>query len=508
MKRLLLLCLSGVFAYHNVFYKSGLEAVIRERATDNQLIIFAFSQNDSGAYGRMWTDMMVALAQSLDRIHPNYIVIAQDDKGCDTVDWLGVYCVTNSVLNRSRGYGQGAEQLWVIRYHTAALLSRAGVGVTLLDSDCVVTRPFLPVLQELEKTYALILMRESPANGGVWHLRASNASSAALWIISQVERVSTIMMKNTVHANMLDAGHLMDQIILGDALRVANTPEGSAFDWWEMYNSSPHKDHEMWQMHPQKQPTHKLRWEGVANVTGLRFAPSAGCEDQCVVFRNLLDYGSRFTTIRTPFDSEEFDDTAPPELVLEGPDWLWSHGDKLEYGFDKEVAVFHLLGIEKFWINRRLGSHAGRFAQWLMRPGMEGVVLNTTRPFMQPGQHLVDLVAREGYVRLKTMLASFIKHAINLGHMPVLPKLNCSEAWISQDSSTALGYMDHRVVDDGKWCYPSPAGYDTCWPNTHYVYEPMVREQLVVKTVVFHDTNGTEEFVRYQKDCPHFFNPN
>lgn len=74
----------------------------------------------------------------------------------------------------------------------------------------------------MTRRYALITLPESPANGGMWHLRASNPGSAALWVISQIERQTTIMKKHKARDAGLRVAVLSRRVARIEVPRAAN----------------------------------------------------------------------------------------------------------------------------------------------------------------------------------------------------------------------------------------------------------------------------------------------
>lgn len=201
-------------AYRDVYDKGDLRAIIREQSKDAHIILFTYV----AGLQRMWQDMSLELCSELNERRYPYVVLTHDAASCD--DLLAAaagrvdpppVCILDSVLHKTHGYGNSVLTLWVRRYHAAALLAEAGVSVTLLDADTIIKQDFVPVLRRLERDYALIVLGEGPANGGLWHLRASNSSSAALWVIKQVERRTTLLEKFKVHDHDHDAGIHMDQ---------------------------------------------------------------------------------------------------------------------------------------------------------------------------------------------------------------------------------------------------------------------------------------------------------
>jgi len=126
----------------------------------------------------------------------------------------------------------------------------------ILDADTVITRDFMPHLLRFEREFSLIVLREGIANGGMWHLRASQSGSAALWIIRQIERRSALLVKYG-----RDVGWLDDQNILCDSIRIAAGPDPSAFDFGEHYWADQNKNHPVWKQFPQKRFEKIFEWK-------------------------------------------------------------------------------------------------------------------------------------------------------------------------------------------------------------------------------------------------------
>lgn len=510
----------AVSAYRDVYDKNDLSSVIRDHSKDGHIILFTYV----AGLQRMWKDMSLELCSELNERRYPYVVLTHDAASCDDlmaaaagrVDPLPV-CILDSVLHKSHGYANSVLTLWVRRYHAAALLAEAGVSVTLLDADTIVTQDFVPVLRNLERDYALIVLGEGPANGGLWHLRASNSSSAALWVIKQVERRTTLLEKYKVHDHDHDAGVHMDQDELGDALRVATDPQGSAFDFWGDFKDSPFKDHQLWQRFPQKQPTNGFQWKTAPGET----MPSpwlpkrcewdvATCDrfDRFAKKYELRDAPVRYADICVPFDSEQFDETAPCEKVLNAPQWLFSHGDPLVNGFENQIAVFHLLGVNLYWSDEGSGSHASRYVQWLARPGMKTYRETHGRPYVQIAQHMVDATCiHSDAAHIRRLVKHLMNYAIGAAAMPVMPRFACNCSWIKHGDDSFMGHSDHRVVDDGQHCYPSTAGFDSCFPGGTYSYPFLVPPDASVETLETLPVNytTTDELRQTHRDCASFF---
>ena len=545
--------------YPDVNEREGLQQVIRERAEDGQLLLFTY--HVSGEAARIWQDMALQMCDQLNDRSLPYIVLAHDVAGCDELlaaaaGRLGQppYCVVDGMTRKSHRFNDHGTvlTLWVRRYHTAALLAEAGVSVTLLDADTVITRDFLPVLKELERDYALICLGESPVratlwmlccyghaelaysilpyqvNGGTWHLRASNSSSAALWVIKQIERRSTLFIKFEANSNGVDPGLQMDQEVLGEALRVASAPKGSEFDFWGDFVHSSHKDHELWQRFPQTRPSHSFQWKEGPRMSSPFLHERCYWDDatcaryELFVAENGLRSASLlYADLRVPFDSEMFDETAPPEKVLRAPTWLFSMGKPLLDGFDDQIAAYHLLGTPLYWANKdgSFYNHASRYAQWLARPGMRSYREQHGKPYVALAQHLVDAASTSKRVfHIKRLVKHLLTYAIGTGKMAIMPRFPCNASWISRSNTSFLGHGDHRVIDDGAWCYPSVAGEESCFPGTHYTYPFLVPPEAPVQTLQTlphglvadghaesEDGRVAIELGRARKDCAAFF---
>ncbi len=517
--RALFVCATLVAAaFPDVNQPSDLARVVASSARDGQIVLFTYV----AGLQRMWQDMSIELCEELNTLGYPYVVLVHDAASCDDLLAAAIgrvskppSCILNSVLHKTHGYAVDILTLWVRRYHTAALLAEAGVSVTLLDADTVITQDFLPVLRQLEREYALIVLGEGPANGGLWHLRASNTSSAALWVIRQIERRSTLLEKFKVHDHNHEAGMHMDQDELGDALRVATDPNGSAFDFWGDFRTTEFQDHEIWQRFPQKAPNHGFSWQIAESQTKPSpFLPktctwdAATCArfDTFAAKKELRNAPIRYADIRVPFDSEQFDETAAPERVLCAPNWLFSHGGPLVNGFVDQIAVYHLLGVELRW-SGDAGSHVGRYVQWLARPGMK-TYREAHTDYVAAAQPLVDAAcAHPNAVHIKHLVRKFMSYAFGTGRLLIMPRFSCDSPWIQRGDDSMTGHGDRRVVDDGTWCYPSVAGFDSCFPGVHYTYPFLVPAGARVETIGTHPPhfNSSDVLSEAHVACPDFF---
>ena len=112
------------------------------------------------------------------------------------------------------------------------------------------------------------------------------------------------------------------------------------------------------------------------------------------------------------------------------------------------------------------------------------------KPYVALAQHIVESAsAHKDAVHMKRIVKHLLSYAIGAGKMPLMPRFPCNSTWISRGDASFLGHEDHRVVDDGAWCYPSTAGFDTCFPGEHYT-DPFTVPRAA--SLVLSVSDGTE----------------
>ena len=453
-------------------HKPDLAQVIAQRAKDGQIMLYTFGESDSSDKSMLWRNMAVELAYELESRSYPYVVLTPSEAACEQLlssatPLVKPFCVINSVANRTHGYAAlSVETLWVRRYHACTLFAESGVGCTLLDADTIIHQDMLPLLRVYERDYSLIILREGgSANGGLWHLRASEPSGAGLWLIKQIERRSTLYEKFKVHGgDGVDPGIRMDQDILGDVMRVASvagchgSDAASAFDFNGEYERTQHKDHEFWTRFPQKPNNESLScdWRPTEDKHSSPFLHAA-CpfphKEQCArltAYENkwrLRDVPLEYKPIAVPFDSDAYDESAPPERMLSAPNWLFAHGDVLAGDFDGQTAVVHLLYVDLQWKNVGQGSHVGRFVQWMARPGVHTFTMPPGSRYLRIAQSLVDAAANHKEVmRLKHVIKLAMEAATVAERILILPPFACDSPWIHTSETGRLGIEDKRVV--------------------------------------------------------------
>uniref|UniRef100_A0A7S4ETJ9 Nucleotide-diphospho-sugar transferase domain-containing protein n=1 Tax=Chrysotila carterae TaxID=13221 RepID=A0A7S4ETJ9_CHRCT len=136
---------------------------------------------------------------------------SNNHKGWDT--WgAGAGCVSGE---RRRGYCK-AEQLWAIRYHVAARLLASRVNLLHMDTDTVIFNDIYTRLKRKPiSDYSLILLPESPVNGGLWYAQHTSLDSGAQWVIAEVARRTWEVISLRIRRR---SSPPFDQAMLADAL--------------------------------------------------------------------------------------------------------------------------------------------------------------------------------------------------------------------------------------------------------------------------------------------------
>ena len=243
-----------------------------------------------------------------------------------------------------------------------------------------------------------------------------------------------------------------------------------------------------------------------------------GCkydQDTCLRFEkfvsryDLRTSATRYADICVPFDSEQFDETASCEKVLKAPTWLFSHGDPLVNGFVDSIAVYHLLGVNLWWAEKGAGSHVSRYAQWLARPGMQTYREQHVGMYVEAAEHLVKSACSHNDIsHMRLLVKHLMLHAMADNALPILPGFSCNCAWIHRGNESILGHEDHRLVDDGTNCYPSPAGQDSCFPGKQFTYPFLVPvDAKVVSMEIIHTKENVShvEQTNLKHECASFF---
>ena len=217
----------------------ALSAAIASRAFRGEMILFSF--DFCGISGAL--SLLIHL-RSISFEH--FLPLGDGKETCEAMQKLAtshgidpVPCYFSHALNNHSGWiqwGSGPscvsaarpnhycsiEQLWATRYHIAALLLATGkVNIINMDTDTVILSDPYAILKA--PPYAdvnLILLLETPVNGGLWYAQNTRAGGGAQWVIGEVARRT----QAAISVNISSRSSVpFDQAFLGDVLITAAT---------------------------------------------------------------------------------------------------------------------------------------------------------------------------------------------------------------------------------------------------------------------------------------------
>jgi hypothetical protein len=485
-----------------------LSEALRLRARGRDVILFAFS-NDQSDLGSMWGLMTQNLILHLVDIgYDHYIALSGSPEDCEALhaSWVVQETVPSCAFSSepaNHTHDHNIWGLWSERWYVVSLMAERGYDVLFIDVDWRVFRDVYPVLNSPPlDAYHAVIMGECPINGGTAFVRGSKAHArgGVLWLVREVERRTTRMLTY----GGPDPGVAMDQTVLGDALR--NVQHNlSQNDFYGQYSQSNKKDAPFWRLYPQPASSPAFQW---MNTVSKHSTPWPDCPAktpaECQRWSNFKrEFGFENVPIRetracTPFDSEYYDPLIACERIAVGPHWLWMHGEGVSHGWLGAAAGVHLLSIEKNWAAFQAGSHAGRLSL-LVAEGLVDPRLLPAQPF-QTSLPRVPAYDRptHSYDDATAMLRVVAERSKGL---VVFQNISCQSSWIQHSNLTRTGLLDWRIVQtpDGA-CWPSNAGFDTCFVHLHFAWSFMAHTTAVSsarRTVV------SPENVR--ASCPQFF---
>ena len=113
------------------------------------------------------------------------------------------------------------EQLWASRYHVAAQILATGVNLLHVDTDSVFLSDPYELLKRPPLSHtSLLILPETPANGGMWYAQNTSKGTGAAWIIAEVAR-RTLRVIDLPLARGKKGLPPFDQAMLGDVLFTA-----------------------------------------------------------------------------------------------------------------------------------------------------------------------------------------------------------------------------------------------------------------------------------------------
>ena len=121
------------------------------------------------------------------------------------------------------------EQLWATRYHVAAQILASGVNLLHIDTDvAILADPYALLKQPPFASQNLVILPETPANGGMWYAQNTSDGAGAQWVIGEVAR-RTLAVIALKMANNRKAQPPFDQAFYGDVLWTA--ADGGRSHW-------------------------------------------------------------------------------------------------------------------------------------------------------------------------------------------------------------------------------------------------------------------------------------
>ena len=123
------------------------------------------------------------------------------------------------------------EQLWATRYHVSARILAAGVNLLHIDTDAaILSDPYAMLKSPPMAGQNLVILPETPANGGMWYAQNTTDGTGAQWVIAEVARRTLAVIALSLPPGR-KAQPPFDQAFYGDVLWTASdsgTPHWAA----------------------------------------------------------------------------------------------------------------------------------------------------------------------------------------------------------------------------------------------------------------------------------------
>ncbi len=237
-------------AIANLTEPGSLEAAIAARSFRNELILFSFdfcgisealslvlTLRQAGfehflplSDGRETCEAMRLATRHWSPPVPCFFSSAPSDHPGWASWGSGPGCVSASVARAAARSACVLEQLWTTRYHVAALLLGAGVNLLHMDTDsAVLSDPYAQLKAPPLREHSLVLLPESPANGGLWYAQNTRRGAGAHWLIGEVARRTLRVIGEVGVRRGRKALPPFDQTMLGDVLHTA--ADGGRAHW-------------------------------------------------------------------------------------------------------------------------------------------------------------------------------------------------------------------------------------------------------------------------------------
>lgn len=213
--------------------RAALDAAVQARSYNRELILFSFDYcGISGA---------LALVLHLrDVLFEHFLPLSDGAETCqamqDEAKARGISpvpCFYSHAVNNHSGWAMWGskpscvsaarashyctiEQLWATRYYIAGQVLMTGSNMLYLDTDSVIlSDPYAILKAPPYDDVNLVLLSESPVNGGLWYAQNTTAGAGAQWVIAEVARRTVASISVPVPSRAIVP---FDQAFLGDAL--------------------------------------------------------------------------------------------------------------------------------------------------------------------------------------------------------------------------------------------------------------------------------------------------
>ena len=447
----------------------------------SELILFQFEGalgDRRRAYQASWLDFAVAMSWTLtERGLHHFAAVGGQRSDCVALleAWKLFPALPVPACVVHPPPGDTVEALWVARWTLlAALVSLGTVNVLLVDADTVFHRdPYAELHAPCLAAAQLVLLQDRgwEPNGGWLYVQGALPGGPVHWVTSQVARRYALFSAQRAATGRWP-GRTMDQIALQNAVRVAASANGSAWDFagggaWQ----AEFADHPLWREHPpEPQGMNRLAPTGETRRPLPQDCPSAqvreaelGPPTERTLARLVRDVGLPLQTdglyaLRVPTDAGSGWDARLEEALVWAPASVVLLGALIHLGSWVQPpveAMTHLMAARGTWMATREAAaedvgHSARIgvmqAHGLWPPQLSLARTATVRLlFLSP--RLVELAAqRNSATRLRRLVARAMVAAVNSSRLLVLPEVSCDSPWIGRSAAAVHGLDEPRIL--------------------------------------------------------------
>ena len=290
------------------------------------------------------------------------------------------------------------EQLWASRYHVAAQILATGVNLLHVDTDSTFLSDPYPLLKRPPiAQVSLLILPETPANGGMWYAQNTTRGTGAGWVIAEVARRTLRVIELALPKGKKGLPPF-DQAMLGDVL--FTVADGGRTHWGAAC------EHPHLVRSPLCQPANvttgarRMRWSRRVRISppseafGAALLPLAPPE--WTVFPPARAVSSREQTAMLRTSEMVVAGESRREVVAAAPPWLfpsaWTAQQRGLYArAPPALSVVHLLGARCRWCESSEDVDHGAKWEWM---------------------HLSGFWAAQAYIAAPALNASLIARAI------------------------------------------------------------------------------------------------